>query len=57
MKLKERTMCKKRSISAPAHVFAAADKRWNEKMMATFSEYVRSLIERDLRGEFGGKAA
>lgn len=38
----------KRSISAPSDLFKAADAIMETRMMDTFSEYVRSLIRKDL---------
>lgn len=42
---------KKRSISAPKHLFAAADERCKTRMFGTFSCYVRDLIRRDVEGK------
>lgn len=41
----------KRSVSAPASLFAEADKRAEERHMSNFSEYVRDLIRRDAEGQ------
>lgn len=40
----------KRSLSAPAELFEAADKAMKRRMMTNFSEYVRALIREDLDG-------
>lgn len=41
----------KRSVSAPANLFAEADRRAAERRMNNFSEYVRDLIRRDVEGK------
>lgn len=41
----------KRSVSAPANLFAEADRRASERRMNNFSEYVRDLIRRDVEGK------
>lgn len=46
------TIVKKRSVSALPELFEAADKVMEQRRISNFSEYVRSLINRDLNGEF-----
>lgn len=42
----------KRSISGNKRLFAEADRLASKRHFTTFSEYVRSLIIRDINGEF-----
>ena len=41
----------KRSVSAPAELFTAADARAEQRRMSNFSEYVRDLMRRDVEGK------
>lgn len=47
----------KRSVSASPDLFEKADEIARQRMMSSFSEYVRDLIRRDLKGELNHKAA
>lgn len=38
----------KRSVSAPAELFAAADQVMARRHIGNFSEYIRDLIRRDI---------